>query len=475
MPPPRIPVEIPMDDSHLSEDVYNISDVLDGVPHGVLIMDDELRLVIMNRYLEGLTGYSTADTKGIYGDSIIRSNLGNRGQIFRQVLSTGEPMVLEGDIINKDRRKIIVQFTISPLRGRLDQVIGLIVVLEDITSLQSVINSKIFPDDSPQILGHSLKMQEVFELMPLMARTDASILITGETGTGKDKIAEAIHKSSKRGRHPFIKINCGALPEALLESELFGHIKGSFTGAVKDKPGMFKLAQDGTIFLTEIGDMPLPLQVKLLSVLDDREFFPVGGDKKVKVDVRIIAATHRSLRDEVELGNFREDLFYRLNVLHMHLPPLRERDGDIRFLLDHFLREFTKRLEKKINGFTSRCIDMLTSYNYPGNIRELRNIVEYCANLCQDDKIRTEHLPKYLFAPPTIPAAEQEQPSKKNIQTAPASLRPAEFPQKDWSAIEKEMIVQALMKVHGNRSKAAKELGWGRTTLWRKLSLHNLA
>ncbi len=464
-----------MDDSLFLEDAYNFADVLDGVPHGVVIMDDKLRLVLMNRFLEGLTGYSTADTKGIYGDSILRSNLGNRGQIFRQVLTTGEPMVVEGDIINRDRRKIVIQFTISPLRGHSGQITGLIVVLEDITSLQSVINSNIFPVDSTEILGHSLKMLEVFELMPLMARTDASILITGETGTGKDKIAEAIHKSSKRGRHPFIKINCGALPETLLESELFGHIKGSFTGAVKDKPGMFKLAQDGTIFLTEIGDMPLPLQVKLLSVLDDREFFPVGGDKKVKVDVRIIAATHRSLREEVELGNFREDLFYRLNVLHMHLPPLRERDGDIRFLLDHFLRDFTKRLDKKINGFTGRSIDLLTSYCYPGNIRELRNIVEYCANICQDDKIRTEHLPKYLFAPPKIAVTAPEQPARKNLQPAPASVRPAEFPQNDWLAIEKEMIVQALMKAHGNRSKAAKELGWGRTTLWRKLSLHNLS
>ena len=462
-----------MNDGLLSGGAYAIADILDGFPHGVAILDNELRLVTMNRFLEGLTGYSAADTRGIYGDSIIRSNLGNRGQSFQQVLTTGEPLVLEGDIINRDRRRIIIQFTISPLRDPLDRIIGLIVVLEDISSLPSVINTKGFPKDSTEILGHSLKMQEVFELMPLMARTDASILITGETGTGKDKIAEAIHKTSKRGRHPFIKINCGALPESLLESELFGHIRGAFTGAVKDKPGMFKLAQDGTIFLTEIGDMPLPLQVKLLSVLDDREFFPVGGDKKVKVDVRIIAATHRSLREEVELGKFREDLFYRLNVLHMHLPPLRERDGDIRFLLDHFLREFTRKLDKKINGFTARSIELLTSYAYPGNIRELRNIVEYCANLCQDDKIRTEHLPKYLFDPTKQPAA-QEQPAGP-AQALVDSVPQTEPHQKDWLAIEKEMIVRALMKVHGNRSKAAKELGWGRTTLWRKLSLHNLS
>jgi PAS domain S-box-containing protein len=326
-------------------DAINRDDILDGVPHGIAILDDQLRIVTMNRSLEAMTGFTCADAIGVYGDSIIRSNLGTRGQVFHQVFTTGETLTVEGDIINRDRRKILIQFTISPLRGQSEKIRGLIIVLEDISSLHAVMNTALFPESSTGILGHSLKMQEVFELMPLMAHTDASILITGETGTGKDLIAEAIHKASKRGRHPFIKINCGALPESLLESELFGHVKGSFTGAIKDKPGMFKLAQEGTLFLTEIGDMPLPLQVKLLSVLDDREFFPVGGDKKVKVDVRIIAATHRSLKEQVEKGNFREDLFYRLNVLHMHLPPLREREGDIRFLLDHFLREFTKRLE----------------------------------------------------------------------------------------------------------------------------------
>jgi len=461
-------------------DTINRDDILDGVPHGIAILDDQLRIVTMNRSLEAMTGFTCADAKGIYGDSIIRSNLGTRGQIFHQVFTTGESLTVEGDIINRNRRKILIQFTISPLRGHLERIQGLIIVLEDISSLHTVMNTALFSESSTGILGHSLKMQEVFDLMPLMAHTDASILITGETGTGKDLIAEAIHKASKRGRHPFIKINCGALPESLLESELFGHIKGSFTGAIKDKPGMFKLAQEGTLFLTEIGDMPLPLQVKLLSVLDDREFFPVGGDKKVKVDVRIIAATHRSLKEQVEKGNFREDLFYRLNVLHMHLPPLREREGDIRFLLDHFLRELTKRLEKKITGFTSRSLEQLTSYSYPGNIRELRNIVEYCANICQDDRIRTEHLPKYLFSGSN---ADAENPVLK-IREDGTNGRPDEKPVsgqidihsgKDWISIEKEMIIDALLKAHGNRSKAAKELGWGRTTLWRKMNLHNLS
>lgn len=454
---------------------YIVGDILDGVPHGIAILDDRFRLVSMNRYMEGMTGFSGSDAKGIYADFIIRSNLGIRGEVFQRVLATGEMATVEGDIINRDRRRINIQFTISPLRNDLEEICGLVVVLEDISSLRSAINTSLMTESSTGILGHSLKMQEVFELMPLLARTDASILVTGETGTGKDKVAEAIHKASKRGRHPFIKINCGALPETLLESELFGHVKGAFTGAIKETPGMFKLAQGGTIFLTEIGDMPLPLQVKLLSVLDDREFFPVGGDKKVKVDVRIIAATHRSLREQVELGHFREDLYYRLNVLHMHLPPLREREGDIRFLLDHFLREHTKGLNKKIGGFTSRSIELLTAYAYPGNIRELRNIVEYCVNICQDDRIRTEHLPKYLLETETEESrTHQESIPITQTETALATSPNERDSGKDWLSIEKEMIIEVLLKTHGNRSKAAKALGWGRTTLWRKLNLHNL-
>jgi transcriptional regulator with PAS, ATPase and Fis domain len=318
-------------------------------------------------------------------------------------------------------------------------------------------------------------MREVFDLIPLMAHTEASVLITGETGTGKDKVAEAIHKSSSRAGKPFIKINCGALPESLLESELFGYVKGAFTGAVKDKPGMFRLAQGGTLFLTEIGDMPLPLQVKLLSVLDDREFFPLGGEKKIKVDVRIIAATHRPLKQRVAAGEFREDLYYRLNVLHLHLPPLRERETDTRFLLNHFLRIFAERTGSSAKKFNDEALGRLMAYPFPGNIRELRNIVEYCVNICQNREIDVEHLPKFLFSAPeprnaNLPA-ETEPPALVQVVPGP---QPIQETGKDWLALEKELIISTLTQTRGNRSKAADILGWGRTTLWRKLKTHGL-
>ena len=447
-----------------------VSELLNGFPHAIVILDTGLRVVEMNCYLEALTGYSSAQARGVYGSFILRCNLGPKNPHFHKALETGESISLEGNIINRNHKKIPIQFTISPLRSESGNLVGLLVVLEDISVLQN--KSQRIYDGTEVILGHSPKMQEVFGLMPVLAHTDASVLITGETGTGKDIIAEAIHKASKRARHPFIKVNCGALPESLLESELFGYVRGAFTGAVKDKPGMFRLAHDGTIFLTEIGDLPMPLQVKILSVLDDMEFYPVGGTHKVKVDVRIIAATHRDLREQIHNGKFREDLFYRLNVLRIHLPPLREREGDIRLLLDHFLRELTSKLNKSIKGFTTNAYNKLLSYAYPGNVRELRNIIEYAANICQGKKIRSENLPQYIFTCQV--SNSMPQPKAYDIGQQEEILHPESFKPRtgNWNDIEKEMILQALTKTRGNRSQAAEILGWGRTTLWRKLKMH---
>lgn len=456
-------------------DSVSITEILNGVPLGIVLLDRSLCVLRMNRFFEALTGYSEEDALGVPGNFIIRSDLHTRGQLFRQILESGESCIQEGTIINCHRKKLPILFTISPLHDSQEQIAGLIVVLEDLSSLQHAERNASGADGMGKILGHSPKMQEVFELIPVLARTDASLLITGETGTGKDMVAEVIHQASKRARHPFIKINCGALPESLLESELFGHVRGAFTGAVTDKPGMFRLAQDGTIFLTEIGDLPLSLQVKLLTVLDDREFYPVGGSKKVTVNVRVIAATHRSLREQVREGLFREDLFYRLNVLRLHLPPLREREGDIRLLLDHFLREFVSQLGSPIKGFSHKCVDLLLAYGFSGNVRELRNIVEYAANICQEEQITPEHLPKYLFAPASnqktvIPGRQapilsrEEQPPQDANKTETNSSG-------NWNETEREMILDAMKKTGGNRTKAAALLGWGRTTLWRKLKV----
>jgi PAS domain S-box-containing protein len=449
-------------------------ELLNAIPHGIVLLDTKLCIVTINRFFEGMIGYRNDEVIGVYGDFVLRSNLGNNDQVFRKVLEEGQSVSREGNIISRGRKKTPIQFTISRLHDRQHNPTGILIVLEDISVLQAKKADGQGDNEEFGVLGHSRQMEKVFELMSILARTDASVLITGETGTGKDKIAEQLHKLSQRGRKPFIKVNCGALPAALLESELFGHVKGAFTGAVNDNIGMFRLADKGTIFLTEIGDLSLPLQVKLLSVLDDQAFYPVGGSKKIEVDVRIIAATHRSLRQEVQQGRFREDLFYRLNVLHLHIPPLRERDGDIPLLLDHFWRQFRAKLSRNITGFTRKSIDKLNRYHYPGNVRELRNIVEYAVTVCQEGKIGTKDLPQYLAKLTKLPRATPANIVSSSLSSPTPQEYTAEAGTGGWTEVEKDKIMDALRKAGGNRSKAAALLGWGRTTLWRKIKKYRL-
>ncbi len=462
-------------------------EILNGVPHGIALLDQDFQIIEMNRFLEALTGYSGEEARGIYYDFILRTHFQQNSHFLRQAGETGMACNTEGDILGLNRKKIPVRFTATPILSPRTGQAAMVLALEDITAIQETRAGKKEIGPSKGLLGHSPKMQEVFELLPILAHTDSSVLITGETGTGKDILAEAIHHASKRGKYPFIKVNCGALPESLLESELFGHVRGAFTGAHADKHGMFQLAQGGTIFLTEIGDLPLPLQVKLLTVLDDREFFPLGSQKKVKVDVRLITGTHRDLRKLVGEGGFREDLFFRLNVLRVHLPPLRERDGDVRLLIDHFLQMFAANFNKNIQKISPQALQRLTKYRYPGNVRELRNIIEYGVNICRGEVIELDHLPPYVLdeplSPPlSRPGTEPSLPIDRQTDAAPNTQHPAANSHKgvpdnaaNWSDIEKQNILGALMQSGGNRSEAAKVLAWGRTTLWRKMKEYSLA
>ena len=457
----------------------NIYLLLEGIPHPAMILDESYRIIALNRLMEAMTGYDAEKVAGIQGELIVRSNTGNnRNQLYSRVMQTGVAVSVAGDIINSYRRKIAIQYSIAVLDDTSGKHCGLLVIAEDLSVREAGQKSGMSNYSSIELIGHSPKMQKVFDMILLLAQTDASVMITGETGTGKDKIAEIIHQKSSRARFPFIKINCGALPPGLLESELFGHVKGAFTGATRDKPGMFSLADKGTLFLTEIGDMPLPLQVKLLSVLDDREFVPVGGENKITVDVRIIAATHRPLREQVRKHRFREDLFYRLNVLQVHLPPLREREGDVRYLLDHFLQKFTKALGKSIVGFAPKALQALLNFQYPGNIRELSNIVESAVNICDRKKITTEHLPPYIFDQQIDKSPQRDVPTGKTPLVKSAfdqeSFGSHSETQESWSDIERQLIIDILKEHRGNRTKVAESLGWGRMKLWRKMKKYGL-
>jgi two-component system response regulator HydG len=302
------------------------------------------------------------------------------------------------------------------------------------------------------VITRSKRLQQILKLVPVIAKSDCSVLICGETGTGKDLLAKVVHNEGRRNG-PFIKVNCAALPESLLESELFGYVRGAFTGADSDKPGRFQLADRGTIFLDEIGDMPLSLQAKLLMVLDEKEFYPLGGRRLIKVDARVVAATNRDLREQVACGRFRQDLFHRLNVMAIELPPLRERREDIPLLIRHFIDGLCEREGRRIEGVSEEALAVLLHHHYPGNVRELHNWLTHAAILCQEDNlIRPEHLASYLGV------LRLERPAR---QATPGS--------------EAERIRAVLEEVRWNRQEAARRLGMDRTTLWRKMKRYGIS
>jgi transcriptional regulator with PAS, ATPase and Fis domain len=313
------------------------------------------------------------------------------------------------------------------------------------------------------IIGRSHKMQEVFHLVERVADCDSTILITGETGTGKGLVAKAIHQKSKRKNKPFISINCGAIPENLLESELFGHVRGAFTGATVSKSGKFELAHGGTIFLDEIGDMSPDLQVKVLKVLEEGEFEQVGGAKTIKVDVRILAATHRDLPAEVQNGNFREDLFYRLYVIPIGLPSLRERKSDIPYLAAYFMDMSNRKNNRELEGISEDAMQILLSYSWPGNVRELRNIVERLVVLKGSGKLSAHDLPVELKGANGYKTSQGIEISDDGICLNSAVT---EF--------EKALILQSLEKTKWVKNKAAKLLQLNRTTLVEKIKRHRI-
>lgn len=436
-----------------------------------MIFDANRQVSLINRALEALTGFMPPEIPGMPCQYLLRSNLCGHSCQIQQVEETGRPFCSEANIVNKSRQKIPVRLTLAPIVNDLNQPIGFIESVEDLRSQEAPLEDSLESFVSGKLVGASHEMRKLLKTIPVIAQTDSSVLITGETGTGKDVVAEAIHHASSRAKGPFIKINCGALPEALLESELFGHVKGAFTGAIENKLGRFRLAQNGTVYLTEIGDLPLNLQVKLLSFLDDKVVYPLGSNKIHHVDVRVIAATHRNLEAMVRDRCFREDLLFRLNVIRLHLPPLAQRSDDLKMLKAYFLKMYNSRFGKKIQGFSEESSVNLHSYRYPGNVRELRNIVEYAVNVCEGNLIQREHLPAYIMESDCEPI-EQNPPAnhvqatqfpKKNIQ-----------PEMSWQETERKMIIDAMTKAQGRRCDAAKVLGFCRSTLWRKMKRYGI-
>jgi len=453
----------------------DLPSLTDEIPLGIVVLDTDRRIVLINRSFEALSGFSMGDASGLPCYNILRSSLCVQKCPLKEMGANSEPVCIESDLINRERERIPVLINLSPIKDTQGSLAGFLETVEDLRPLREADATTSQAYGFGSLIGKSQAMAKIFQTLPLLAQSDSAVLITGETGTGKDMLAEAIHQASNRAKGSFVKVNCGALPETLLESELFGHRKGAFTGAVENKPGRFRLAHNGSLYLTELGDLPLPLQVKLLTFLDDKVVYPLGSANGFQADVRVIAATHRNLDLMVKEKKFREDLMFRLNVVRLHLPPLRERGDDIRLILDHFINIFATRFRKDINGLSKKALKILLDYPFPGNVRELRNIIEYAVNICPKGQIQFTHLPAYLsetkhdYDRSTSEAGETQKWTASIVKT-----NSEQSGQRTWASLERDMIIEALVKTKGRRNKAADMLEWGRSTLWRKMKQYKI-
>jgi PAS domain S-box-containing protein len=426
----------------------NTDIILDSIADGVFTVDLGWRITSFNAAAERITGIPRAEAIGRPCAEVFRATVCEHACVLRRTMETGEPVVAEEiSIVRSDGETIPVSVSTALLRDERGEIVGGVESFRDLSVLQELrrelLGSRTFHD----IVSADHEMHRLFGIMPQIAESESTVLIEGESGTGKELFARALHDLSPRAKGPIVTVNCGALPETLLEAELFGYRKGAFTDARTDKPGRFALAAAGTIFLDEIGDISPATQVRLLRVIQERTFEPLGATAPERADVRIITATNRDLDRLVAEGRFRRDLFYRINVVRLRIPPLRERRGDIPLLVDHFIGRFNRIRDRSIAGVTADVMAVLMGHDFPGNVRELENVIEHAFVLCSSGQIGIRHLPAHL------------QPRRESAAAPASSVR----------ELEGRLIRDALERCGFSRERAAAELGIHKTTLWRKI------
>ena len=439
--------------------------ILESISDGVFTVDENWRISSFNRAAEEITGVSREEAIGRPCSEVLRSSLCGRECALRKTLENGQPVIGKNCyFIDIEGEQIPISLSTAVFKNSKGEIIGGAETFRDLSELEALKKQMPAADyRAGDLSSRSPAMQPVLNMVEMVAPTDSTVLIYGETGTGKELTARAVHDLSERRDEPFVAINCAALPENLLESTLFGHKKGAFTGAMEDHEGVFARTGKGSLFLDEIGDISLALQVRLLRVLQEGEYEPVGSNRTVKTEARIIAATHRNLRERIAEGQFREDLYYRLNVVSVDLPPLRERKEDIPSLVTLFILRFNSRHQKNIQDISSETLSCLLNYSWPGNIRELENVMERACILCREEFISPSCLPVEITGPdPGSPAALQGGDSPQDSLTQ--SREEAEILR----------IRSALEKTGNNKQAAADLLGIHKTTLFRKLKKYNI-
>jgi PAS domain S-box-containing protein len=430
--------------------------VLESISDGVFTVDFEKRITFFNRAAELITGFKAEEAIGQYCFDIFRANTCH-DKCPMDAATEGRPQInVRARIIDKSGEEKPICINTALLKGPQGEILGGVETFRDLSELERLRRELSRSFTTEDIVGNHPRMREILSLLPDIAESDSPVLIEGPTGSGKELFARAIHNLSPRKDHPFIAVNCAALPETLLESELFGYSRGAFTGALRNKPGRFLLANKGTLFLDEIGTTSPAFQADLLRVLEDGEFMPLGETKALRVDVRVVAATNVDLKKLILQGRFREDLYYRLNVVKVSLPALRERKEDIPLLIDHFIQKFNLLKGRAIQGVTPDVLSYLMDYSFPGNIRELENVIQYAFIRCKADLIGLEHLPEEL-----LEKADDQKGFLSNLHTP-------------HNPEEAEQIRSVLNQYEGSRIETAKALGISRSTLWRKIKKYNL-
>ncbi len=431
--------------------------IIDSIADGVFTIDSDWKITSFNRAAETITGVLRSQAIGRSCCEVFRASICETNCALKQTMKTGKPLVNKTVyIINSRGRQIPISISTALLKDSKGKVIGGVETFRDLSVVEELRKELQKQYSFADIIGRSSRMRDLFAILPEISESNSTVLLEGASGTGKELFARAIHHLSPRNKKNFVAINCGALPDTLLESELFGYKAGAFTDARKDKAGRFVLADKGTLFLDEIGDISPAMQIRLLRVLQERVFEPLGSVEPICVDVRVIAASNKDLNKLVQKGLFREDLYYRINVIKLKLPPLRDRREDIPLLADHFIAKLNHRQDKAIAGLSPQVVKVLLEYDYPGNVRELENILEHAFVLCRQNVIELNHLPKYLLEN-TLP--------ELSIPKAGTTLQEMKI----------FMIQDAIRRNRGNRTLAARELGIDASTLFRKIKRLNIA